>query len=85
MEPPIITCTCCEGKGKHPLKSPILDTFTRIVQAAAPVKASDLIEPGISPNAINNRLRALHDAGLISRVGKQSKNILWAIRKGEKL
>lgn len=31
----------------------------------------------VSPNAINNRLLALESLGLIKRVGKDGKFILW--------
>lgn len=77
MKPPLIKCTCCNGSGKRELDAVLWKTLWRMLLLEPPVMRPILDEHGISPNAINNRLIALESLGLIRRVGKDWKFILW--------
>ena len=72
---PAVTCSCCCGSGSIPLPEGLWSTLQRV--ANHPTLTSDLQEPGITRNAINNRLIALEQLGLVRRAGKQGKWILW--------
>jgi DNA-binding MarR family transcriptional regulator len=77
MKPPLIKCECCNGTGKHELSADHWRTLQMIPYAPASTSRLMLDETGVTPNAINNRLIYLERAGLIRRVGKDGKFILW--------
>ena len=72
---PIVPCGCCSGTGKVTLGGDLWSTLQRL--DSTPRTTAELQEPGITRNAINNRLIALEAHGLAVSVGKQSKWRLW--------
>lgn len=72
---PIVPCGCCSGTGKVTLGDDLWTTLQRL--DSTPRTTAELQEPGITRNAINNRLIALEAHGLAVSVGKQSKWRLW--------
>ncbi len=79
---PIVLCGHCRGTGKIELPKCLLRTLRRIRKAGKPVTTKDLLERGVGSTAINNRLTALHEFGLIQRAGKDGKLILWIPQNG---
>lgn len=77
MSIPKIQCDCCGGTGKRELSADHWRTLQLIQRFEPPVIRPLLDEKGITPNAINNRLLFLENAGLIERSGKDGKFILW--------
>lgn len=80
MKPPLIKCACCNGTGEHELEPVLWSTLQRLRSFEPPVVRPLLDEIMVTPNAINNRLLALESLGLIRRVGKDGKFILWEAR-----
>lgn len=77
MKRPLIKCECCNGTGKEEIADHLWRTLKQIMARKVPTSRAELEEAGITPNAINNRLIWLEKRGLIKRVGKRSKLILW--------
>lgn len=77
MTPPLIKCACCDGMGKTKLHPDYWRTLQRVRKAKHPVGTLDLLESGVTSNAINNRLKRIEEFGLIRRAGKNGKFILW--------
>lgn len=75
--PPIICCRCCAGTGKIELPPDHWRTLQRLRASPAPLTTQELVEDGVSRNAINNRLSLMEEIGLIRRAGKEHKFILW--------
>lgn len=73
---PLMTCPCCGGLGRVPITKDLLRTWQRL-NLAKPAMVSELLEKGVTPNAINNRLVALEKLGLARRHGKKGKWVLW--------
>lgn len=80
MKPPLITCACCDGTGKHALQPDHWRTLKRLRSQNMLTSILNLQEEGVTRNAINNRLVFLESQGLIRRVGKSGKFILWEAR-----
>jgi Ribonuclease G/E len=77
MKPPLIECGHCGGKGCVELGADHWLTLQKLRLLEPPIMRPSLDERGITPNAINNRLLDLESHGLIRRVGKDGKFILW--------
>lgn len=77
MNPPLITCTCCNGTGKRELSQAHCETLQKVLDADGSISSFCLIERGVKATAVNNRLAYLEDNGFIRRVGKDGKFILW--------
>lgn len=72
---PVLPCSCCGGTGKVALKGDLLRTLQRL--GSKPLLVTDMLEDGVSPNAINNRLVALEKLSFAIRVGKVGKWVMW--------
>ena len=81
MKRPIIKCGCCNGKGKRPLGADLWTTLQKM--GSNPLTTDDLLEEGISPNAICNRLRKLDSLGLVRVTGKKGKLYQWVRNEPE--
>jgi hypothetical protein len=77
MNPPLITCTCCNGTGKRELSEAHWRTLQKVLDADGPISSFCLIGQGVKATAVNNRLAYLENTGFIRRVGKDGKFILW--------
>lgn len=77
MKTPCILCHHCDGTGRRPLVPELRETYQRLRRSRVPLTTADLMEPGITRNAISNRLTDLESLGLAYVVGKQSKSKLW--------
>ena len=77
MTPPFIKCACCDGTGKRELEPSYQRTLKIISTQFMPISAKNLQEKGRSINAIAMRCLRLESMGLIRRVGKDGKFILW--------
>jgi len=77
MKAPLIKCECCNGTGKRELEPSYQRTLKIISTQQMPISAQNLREKGRSINAIAMRCYLLECWGLIRRVGKDGKFILW--------
>ena len=73
---PLVACEHCKGTGTVPLTRDMLRTWQRLSDTK-PLLVTALLEDGVTPNAINNRLVALERLGLAVRTGKVGKWVLW--------
>ena len=73
---PLVACEHCKGAGVVPLTRDMLRTWQRLSDTK-PLLVTALLEDGVTPNAINNRLVALERLGLAVRAGKVGKWVLW--------
>lgn len=75
--PPLIKCECCDGTGKVKLPPEYWLTLKRLSESSSPISAK-LLRPGsVTSNAMGMRLFRMESLGLIRRVGKSGKFILW--------
>jgi hypothetical protein len=72
---PVVVCGCCQGEGTTELGDDLWRTLQRL--DGKPRTTQDLVEIGITRNAINNRLIDLEKHGLIKCTGKRGKWRLW--------
>jgi DNA-binding HxlR family transcriptional regulator len=72
-----VPCPICEGSGKCFLPDHLAETLAKVRKSRKPVTTDSLQEPGISNEAICNRLTDLEKHGLVKRAGKDGKRILW--------
>lgn len=75
MKPPITTCQECNGTGKAQLSEPLTETLSYLGRRH--LHAAQLQIPGVTPNAINNRLEKLRELGFVQRV-RQGRFMIYS-------
>lgn len=73
---PTIPCQCCRGGGREPLPADYLPTLTALRKFAHGATAANLRLP-MTPRDTANQLARLEKWGLVRRIGKQGRAILW--------
>lgn len=73
---PTIPCQCCRGTAREPLPADYLPTLTALRKFAHGATGADLRQP-MTPSAQANQLARLEKWGLIQRIGKKGKAIVW--------
>lgn len=79
MKPILVRCSCCGGTGKQRLTRVLAETLAAI-RPHVEVTAAEImgrIADQLGHPAINNRLVTLEKLGLIVRVRKIGKEIIW--------
>ena len=72
-----IPCPTCGGAGKCNIPDHLAMTLGKLRMSRKPLTTEALQEPGISNEAICNRLTDLEKHGLAKRAGKDGKRWLW--------
>lgn len=73
---PTIPCRCCHGKGREPLPADYLPTLTALRKFAHGATGEMLCLP-MEATARAQQLSRLERWGLVRRIGKQGKAIVW--------
>lgn len=81
---PLVGCPCCSGKGRVPLSDELWQTLKRVRESINPCITDQLVERGITRNAINNRLDDLESLGLVKCTGKHGKWRIWKAVNAER-
>lgn len=76
MKQPLIRCPNCKGTGKSHLDPCLAYTLADVRRSKKPVTTADLGSE-VPATTLANRLVILERHGLVERVGKAGKNILW--------
>lgn len=82
----VVRCPECKGAGVVPIPSR-LSRVLRYLRASGPRSTAEIYESlketetdKIGMTAINNRLYALEEFGLVERVGKDARALVWAAK-----
>lgn len=72
---PTTPCPACGGTGQAKLSAPLARTLKRLGKRK--LTANQLAEPGLVHGAIVNRLTKLEKLGLVTRIRKDDKSVVW--------
>ena len=69
MKELLISCACCNGKGKQPISKPLIETL-HVIKWSHPCTASEIYQrlqmPKLDRSAVNQRVKKLLRLGLVT-------------------
>lgn len=83
---PLLCCAACQGSGKVVLSAPLFSalTFVRRVGRITPAELHRRLRPTeVNPTAMNARLEALRELGLVDRERVDGRSWAYFAREGE--